>query len=400
MGANERGQFSAAASSLGYFYQCRYALLEALQHLSDDISFSMGIETLDDIVIEKTDSSLEILQTKHHNEGSANLTNASIDLWKTLRIWIEGLSSGSIPPNTHFFLVTTSICSDGTAASYLRVNNRDVQNALEILNNTALTSTTDANTEAYCAFISMEEEDRFRLLESIKILDKSPSIELLDEAFRKVLFCAVKRDFFNSFFRRLEGWWYQRVINHLQDNEVNLIISEEIEEELYRLQEQFKNDNLPIDDEIMQEYIDASGFQNRTFVKQLKIVGVNEGRILHAINNYYRAYTQRSRWLREDLLLVGELDRYEQHLIEEWDLNFEQMRDEIGTEAAESVKNRAAKELYKWVESHPHRNIRAGVSHPFIARGTYQMLADDLRVGWHLEFRERLKSILSSEGVS
>jgi hypothetical protein len=115
---------------------------------------------------------------------------------------------------------------------------------------------------------------------------------------------------------------------------------------------------------------------------------------VHAIRNYYRAFEQRSRWVREDLLLIGELERYEERLIEEWDLHFEQMRDDLGDDAAEEAMRQAAQSLYKWVESGSHRFIRPGVTEPAIARGTYQMLADDLRVGWHLEFLDRIKRLL------
>jgi hypothetical protein len=139
---------------------------------------------------------------------------------------------------------------------------------------------------------------------------------------------------------------------------------------------------------------------DRPFVEQLNIIGVNPNRVLHAIRNYYRAREHRSRWMREDLLYVGELDRYEERLIEEWDLLFQQMRDDLGDTAAEDEMTRAAQALYKWVETGAHAPIRRGVTEPAIARGTYQMLADDLQVGWHLEFRERLQALLSTAEVS
>ncbi len=76
-----------------------------------------------------------------------------------------------------------------------------------------------------------------------------------------------------------------------------------------RIRVQFKEDNLPIDDEIMGDSVDASGYQNHLFVHQLKLINIGRGRIVHAIKNYFRAFEQRSRWVREDLLCVGELDR-------------------------------------------------------------------------------------------
>jgi hypothetical protein len=231
---------------------------------------------------------------------------------------------------------------------------------------------------------------------SVTVLDASPSIGQLDDRLRQAVFFAVERQFLTSYLQRLEGWWYGRVLRHLLDSGAGPILGEELESEASRIRSQFKEESLPVDDDIMRTTVDASGYLDRPFVEQLNLIGINQNRVFHAIRNYYRAFEQRSRWMREDLLYVGELDRYEDRLIEEWDLLFQQMRDELGEDAAEDAKNHAAQNLYKWVETGMHHLIRPGVTESAISRGTYQMLADDLRVGWHLEFRERLQTLLSS----
>lgn len=398
--AGERGSYSAAQSALGYFYQCRYALLEALRRLPEGEQVFISIEMLDDVVFETNGSAVDILQTKHHINAHASLSDASPDLWKTLRIWIEGQIDGTIPNDAQFFLITTALCSEGTAAAYLRPDSKDENKALMKLAATASTSTNEANASAYRAFNLLIDEDRVNFLKSVTILDASPSISQLDDLLRQEVFFAVERQFLASYLQRLEGWWYGRVLNHLLDSIAKPILGEELEAETSRIRAQFKEESLPVDDDIMGATVDASGYLERQFVKQLNLIGVNQNRIFHAIRNYYRAFEQRSRWIREELLYVGELDRYESRLVEEWDLQFQQMRDALGDEAAEEAKLRAAQDLYKWVETKTHPHIRSAVTEPAISRGTYQMLADDLRVGWHSEFRERLHSLLSSTEVT
>lgn len=395
MTIEERGLYSAASSSLGYFYQCRYALLEALRRLPEGDCICISIETLDDVVFQTDGSAVELLQTKHHINAPANLSDASPDLWKTMRIWIEGQADGSIPSDAKFFLITTATCSDGSAAAYLRLDTLDQNKALERLSATASTSTNATNAAAYQAFTALTDEERILLIQSITVLDGSPSIGDLDDLMRKAVFYAVERRFLDSYLQRLEGWWYGRVVKHLLDDPATPILGEELEAERIRLQNQFKEESLPVDDNIMRATVDASGYLGRAFVGQLRLIGVNEERVIHAIRNYYRAFEQRSRWMREDLLYVGELDRYEERLVEEWDIMFQQMRDDLGLGAAEDAKARAAQVLYKWVESGSHQVIRTCVTEPAIARGTYHMLADDLRVGWHVEFSERLHAILA-----
>ena len=105
MGGSGNNPFSASASLLGYFYQCLYALLDAVRRLSSGERFSVSIEKLDDVTFAKEGEAAELLQTKFHVNKEANLTDSSPDLWKSLRIWIEGTTSGKILLNPAFSLL-------------------------------------------------------------------------------------------------------------------------------------------------------------------------------------------------------------------------------------------------------------------------------------------------------
>jgi hypothetical protein len=240
----------------------------------------------------------------------------------------------------------------------------------------------------------LNQDQRKRLLQNVIVVDAAPTISDLDTELKEVAYGFAAKKFLESFLQRLEGWWYRRAIQHLVNDEAKPILSEELDSETTSLREQFKEESLPIDDDIMSASVDASGYQDRLFVHQLRLIEIGNARIFHAIRNFFRAFEQRSRWVREDLLLVGELECYEERLIEEWDIFFQQMRDELGEEATEKAKKTAAQTLYKWVETTTHPQIRSGVTEPSISRGTYQLLSDSQRVGWHLEFEERLRHLL------
>lgn len=393
----ESTNFSAANSALGYLYQCRYALLSALTRLKTNEEFLLSIETLDDVVFENTGSALELLQTKHHIDRKASLSDASADIWKTLRVWSEGIQDGTIPDGTVFYLVSTSAVSSGSAASYLRVKDRDVDSALRRLEATARTSASDDNKKAYKAFLTLTATKRIELLSSVTILDSSPVIGDLDSELAKEVFWAVDRSYLDSFLTRLEGWWFRRVVRHLDKTISDPILSEEIESQMRELREQFKSDSLPIDDDLLViEEVDASGYKDAIFVQQLQLIGIGVRRVLIAIRDYYRAYEQRSRWMREDLLLVGELNRYESRLVEEWQLVFERVRDELGAAASEEAKQKASREVLKWVEESVFP-IRQNVKHEWVTRGSFHMLSDRLKVGWHPDFLERLQHLLERE---
>lgn len=130
-------QFSAADSALGYLYQVRCALLWSLQRLPSEPEFEVSIETIDDVTFETADAPHELLQTKLHKNRGANLTDASPDLWKTLRIWIAALDGSQITKETVLYLVTNEKAIPGTIAGNLKTTERNTTLALQRLEKTA-----------------------------------------------------------------------------------------------------------------------------------------------------------------------------------------------------------------------------------------------------------------------
>lgn len=394
----KRGKYSASAPALGYLYQVRYALVDSLRRLRKGQEFIITIETLDDVVFEKDGSATELIQTKHRLVNPTDLTDSSPDLWKTLRIWCEARSAEIVPEGSLYFLITTAKSADGHAAHYLKNGeSRDPDKARQRLNSIAATSSSKENAQAYKAYLNLSQKQRGNLMENIFVIQEAPNISNLDDELKEMSFGFAPKELLEPFIQRLEGWWNRRVIKHLVDDNANPILSEELDSETISLSMQLKQDSLPIDDEIMSASVDASGYQDRYFVHQLELIEISNSRIVRAIQNYFRAFKQRSRWIREELLLVGEMERYERNLIEEWNIRFDQMRDKLGEKATDKAQKIEAKALYEWVESAAHKPIRSGVSEPTISRGTYQILSDSQQVGWHLEFEKRLRHLLGKK---
>lgn len=64
--------FNAGPAAAGYLYQCRYALLAALQ-LGDVSGVEISIEQLDDVAFERDGEPLALIQTKHHLRRQGDL---------------------------------------------------------------------------------------------------------------------------------------------------------------------------------------------------------------------------------------------------------------------------------------------------------------------------------------
>ena len=102
--------------------QLRYALFLLLREVRERPECELSIERLDDVAFERNGAPLELIQLKHGLLlKQASLTDASEELWKTLRIWsIKLREAPGDFPNLLLTLVTTGQASDGSAAALLR----------------------------------------------------------------------------------------------------------------------------------------------------------------------------------------------------------------------------------------------------------------------------------------
>jgi len=389
--------FSAVDASLGYLYQVRSALLWALRRLKSEPAFLVGIETIDDVTFETAGGHpKDLLQTKHHRAGTASLTDSSPDLWKTLRIWFEGHRSGSIPDTANLYLITTAAAPEGSVAARLRATQRDITMAQAALDSTALSSTNVSNAPAYRSYLLAKPSERTSILTRVVVIDAAPNVVNLDLELQQEVYWSVARKNLSTFLERLEGWWFRRILQQLTDKHSERIGSVELELQMTDLREQFQQESLPIDEDLLEFTLDdatRAAHENSPFVRQLELVKAGKRRISAAIRDYYRAFEQRSRWLRDDLVVGMDLHKYEKRLIDEWELVFEAMRDELGDTATDEAKEAAARSVLAWAER-TTVPIRPRVTEPFVSRGSFHMLSDEVRIGWHPEFRDRLVLLL------
>ena len=393
-------RFGVPASAAGYLYQLRYALLLLLRAVRDiGPTIELSIERTDDIALEEAGETTTIIQTKHHQSAAplrtVSLTDASVDLWKTFRIWSEGVYDGSIRvQQTLLHLISTASASQGSAAAMLRPADRDVPTALGRLRAIAATSRSNENAASYAAFSRLSESQQQAMLGQVRILDASTHVADLRGLVEREMVATIDEGHMSAFLERLEGWWVNRVIEHLTAEAEDRITGLELARFTQDLVRQFRDSALPIDELLLDAAAPTTeDHGHRMFVRQLRLIALGHSGVLAAIQDYYRAYTQRSRWTRDDLLYMHELERYERRLIDEWRHAFALMEASCPTD--ESGRAAAGLSLYSALSQRP-LPIRPDVTDGFIVRGSLHMLADELRIGWHADFMERLRELVES----
>lgn len=390
-----KNEFSAEASILGYLYQVRLALLLTLERDDEQVF----IESLDDVALEKSTGEVELVQAKLHLKRAGSLTDRSPDLWKTLRVWSTLVKNGTVDlDQTTFRLVTSSVAPAGSAGEALRSavsETRDEARALVLLRAAAAETTNAANLPAYQAFNGLSPEQQASLFAKVEVLDAAESITDIKDRILKLIELAARAGHIEAFFQRVEGWWFNRVILALTDGSCQPILKRDLRAQVDDLRDSFRQDALPIDFLDLEAPLEEElRPDERTFIEQLRLVAVSNPRIRSAIEDYYRAYAQRSRWLRDGLVLPGDLESYERRLIDEWRRRHDTMVEDLGHDATEDKKRRDGKALYGWCEQQAHIPIRPNCTEKFVMRGSYHLLANDLKVGWHADFLARLARVL------
>lgn len=396
-------KFSAGEQGLGYLYQSRLALLRLLELPENTAVF---LEKDDDLDFVDSDGKKSLASLKHKADGD-HLTDLSPDFWKSIRIWLARYKrDGGSASNLRFFLLTTSTVPHSSFLTGFLRTQADVGDQTKTLAEQA-DETLGRSKSALIGGIANEfneltPTEKQDFLARILILDRSPRIEDLPEAIRDRHMRSIRREHRSPVFERLEGWWNDEVIKQLTGNRDEGIFGYEVSDKLSALADEYKLDNLPITfrGEEPAGEIDTEK-DPRTFVVQLREIGISSSRIRNAILDYYRAFEQRSQWARENLLVSGEIENYEDRLVDEWKRYRDVVFEELDENIAEDVLQQAGKELYKWADLQSGNieslRIRARVTEPYVTRGSYHILADaapEPRVYWHPRFLDRVGKAL------
>jgi hypothetical protein len=387
---------AAASPALGYLYQSQWPLLELLRGSWDRPDLSITLEIFDDVAWEDQGTATQLLQLKHHAKSARSLGDMSPDMWRTLRVWLDGVDVGD-PSGPSLCLVTTQTAAPNGAAAALRPvesGERDVGQALRKLEVAAQDSIEKAGAETRSRFLALSTREREVFVGRIQVLDQAPMIADLDAAVRREVGRALPRSHEDTFMDLLWSWWHRRVLEMLQGT-LRSVSGMDVDTHINTLRDGFTHDTLPtlVPIDAFDPASEAD-YADRPFVEQLRWVGTPPVVIQKSIIDYYRAYTQTAAWVEDNLIGSGELDVFEKKLRDEWDREFAYMAADLPADATDDDKRRAGQQLLRKTMDRTGIRVRERYDEPFFCRGKHHELADDGRVGWHPDFQDQIEALL------
>lgn len=384
--------FSAKEPALGYYYQIIRGLLLLLnenQMLNPCLSF----ECLDDITIED-DGNLDLYQAKLHITPF-KMSDRSPDFWKTIRVWSEGINNGNINPSTTLFtlITTASISTDSFLNLFFSNKDDDKKNILTTMETIVTETTNKVNKPGYDAFAKLSKEQRQELINNIRIHDSNVSIKDTMAQLEYRLELSSTSSTLENLIDSVLGWWFRNAIDMLQSKTQMFISKTSVNNYIQTCRDQIRTDALPdefyekveIDDATLEEN------QDKMFMKQLILIDSTEREKKTALNDYKRAYAQRSKWLRDGRVAQAEYDRFDANLYEMWNSRFELMLDEI--EGQDTIVRKNAGHVFyrkNYVAPKYDMPLLRNSASLYVTKGSYHMLSNMKTIGWHPDYNELL----------
>lgn len=395
----------AQGQMAGYLYQVLSALLLIMDN-NNDVK-NLTIEKFDDVsFLDDKDNPSTLLQIKHQIKAKGNLSDTSTDLWRSINSWCDSIINKNLDVSaTKFVIITTAAAPINSIAYYLQENLklRDTKKARELM--LVAASGSQKTTELFRKnFLELDKDKQTELVSNIYIYDNSVNIKDFREELKKDIRWGTLPKFEDLICEQLEGWWFQKAIQFLCSNNIIFIDRKQVQTKVYEIASSYREDSLPITVDpfafLTENEMELMNNDVQLFIEQLKLISMSDVQIKRAVRDYYRAYQQRSKWIREDLLYINELENYEERLVDEWQRLFEISKGELEDNSLndEKSKIKVGKKLYNEAEK-LEVYIKERVTQPFIIRGSLHNLSNRLRIGGHVDFYERLYKLLKEVPV-
>ncbi|MEG0030705.1 ABC-three component system protein [Acinetobacter sp.] len=364
--------YAAAASSIGYDYQIRLALLKSFKINEES---EVHIEALDDIELNTKDGK-QLLSLKH-KQINDTLTDLSVDFWKSVNIWIDRIKTITTPIN--FLLCTTAEVSD---SSFLKIITDGSKRTIRLEDITQIEKILDTSTNKTIIpirekFKALEDSKKIELFNRITIIDKSIRINDIPNDIMDNYFRTVNQQYRNNVYETLEGWWFSKVIEKMTGSLKDPLIVRDISAKLQQISEQYFVDNLPITfDELTQDQVDITSYLDNDFlfVQKMKHISIRDTQLQRSIFDFFRAYNQRVEWLKSNLVTSEEISKFEKKLIDEWErFKDDQYFDDEEITQPELLK--IGRAIFSWAQN-TNIFIRPKVTEQYVTRGSFHILAD------------------------
>ncbi len=386
---------NADDAALGFLYQAQYALLRLWgEHVDEAVIY---LETLDDVTLESRGETI-LEQLKHSLAAKPpNLTETSVNFWKTLKAWIDVLPDLDLS-TTSLHLVTVADISPRSILTVLLDETADRSGLLIGLREEASRVLHErqealkkgeqlpheARAKACKAFLDLEDGKQAEILARIQLKPGQINIRSIEDELGRNLTSVLPKD--RAHIARLLVEWWNRQIIHAHCGKRTKGIHR------FELINKFTQIVSDLEHDILFDHF-ATELPPRTYQSHpmvLNQIALVDAASWHerAVLSEWRARESRSRWSTENPTWRERIAQYDTRLTEEWSFKHTDMSQEcIGQ--SDDAKKQKGHDLLSWsFYDAPYKiePLAPSVTSPSYVRGTFHTLSIDGKVGWHPDY--------------
>jgi hypothetical protein len=382
----KRRSSNAPGQALGYSLQ-----VTRLTHLLIDAAEGShgSLEVIDDVGVTAPDGSTTAVQTKSALTGNP-LGDHSVALWKTLANWADVLAAANLPSERLNLVLYVSKPVSGAMAELLANSKGDeeIQAAITKVRAELQSNGPASDSEA------KEHMDRFfaHNLNVLKTVIKAFRIELGSGSPQADLQKALDNFCFREGRAReladMACGWVKSRVDELHERKLPAILSrDEFHRNMQAFYTRYVERSILISLAKAPSPADVEAHRAKTFVRQLEIIAADFEDQMAAISNYFKAALDRTNWGVSGMVQRESFDELDKNLVETWKNHHTTTSIRDGHRPPEHQGQLLLAECMK--HTAPVENLQAP-SH-FIP-GCFHVLADDLKVGWHPDYKKLLSA--------
>ncbi|HEX3104348.1 MAG TPA: ABC-three component system protein [Terriglobales bacterium] len=380
---------SAPGANAGFTFQFERAFYWLAQSPAGAV---VGIETDDDVAITYADQRKILEQDKNSIRPDGQpFGDRSKDLWNTLAIWLDAIETGQITLRTTLFMMVTNKVLPACIAKSINDVKDEAAAGLCI----AALEDVGADPPPHIAKLVnrvLQPQSRgvlAQLLVAITLADSengTAGLELRHKTISHLQIPEWCRAASDSIADELFGWLHKTVVDAWQHNQPAWVQRDhfinQFQAIIARRQRQLIRERAEHLIPVTQESVGKE--RGRSFVKQIHLVTDDENIVDTSIREFIRCGIEKIRLSEEGNITDEDWLAFEQTLLSRW----EKIRARVIRMKKGSSEEDIGFEIFSdTTENYREKLAGSDTEQVYLTSGTYHLLADLLRAGWHPRYK-------------